>query len=139
MKFRNPKRSATILIVDDDRTVIDTLSTVLDIRGFHILEADTGNKAMDLINRYKPDLILLDLMLPGVNGLDIFNKIKSNKHLSHIPILIITAITDGSTLSDNFWKEGTQADGFITKPFDPFQLADMVESLLNLDKSEMSS
>ena len=114
------------------KTVIDTLSTVLDIRGFNILEANNGNKALELIRRHKPDMIVLDLMLPGINGLEICSRIKSDKHFANIPVLIITVVTKDSDLPDGFWCKGTGADDFVTKPFDPFSLADKVERLLKI-------
>ena len=132
MKFRTKRNPYTILIVDDEKTVIDTLSTVLDIRGFNILEANNGNKALELIRRHKPDLIVLDLMLPGINGLEICSRIKSDKHFANIPVLIITVVTKDSDLPDGFWCKGTGADDFVTKPFDPFSLADKVERLLKI-------
>jgi len=77
-----------------------------------------------------PDLIVLDVLLPGVNGLDFCKQLKAKPLYRNIPVLMITVITRESDLADGFWKIGTGADDFVTKPFDPFDLADRIERLL---------
>lgn len=125
------KKKPTVLIVDDERSVVDTLSAVLSIRGFGVLEAYSGETALQLLKEHpRPDLIVLDILLPGVNGLELCQKLKADPNLKGIPVLMITVITKDSDVADGFWRIGTGADDFVTKPFDPFVLADRIERLL---------
>ena len=125
------KKKPTILIVDDERSVVDTLSAVLSIRGFEVLEAYSGEKASQLLQEQaRPDLIVLDILLPGVNGLELCQQLKADPELKNVPVLMITVITKDSDVADGFWRIGTGADDFVTKPFDPFVLADRIERLL---------
>ena len=125
------KKKPTILIVDDERSVVDTLSAVLSIRGFEVLEAYSGEMASQLLQEQpRPDLIVLDILLPGVNGLELCQQLKADPDLKDVPVLMITVITKDSDVADGFWRIGTGADDFVTKPFDPFVLADRIERLL---------
>lgn len=130
------KPKSRILIVDDECSIVDTLSAVLSIRGFQVLEAYSGEMAQEILAnpQERPDLIVLDILLPGISGLDICKQIKSHPDTKHIPVLMITVITRDSDLADGFWKIGTGADDFVTKPFDPFDLADRIERLLALSQ-----
>jgi CheY-like chemotaxis protein len=104
---------------------------VLDIRGYQSMAAASAEKAWEVLGREAaPDLIVLDVLLPGVNGLDFCKQLKAKPLYRNIPVVIITGITRESDLADGFWKIGTGADDFVTKPFDPFDLADRIERLL---------
>jgi len=125
------KKKSTILIVDDERSVVDTLSAVLSIRGFEVLEAYSGEMATRVLQEQpRPDLIVLDILLPGVNGLEWCQQLKADPELKQVPVLMMTVITKDSDVADGFWRIGTGADDFVTKPFDPFVLADRIERLL---------
>jgi len=125
------KNELTILIVDDERSIVDTLGAVLEIRGFQVREAYSGEMARKIVEeRGCPDLIVLDILLPGVNGLDLCRQFKSDPRMKDVPVLMITVITQDSELADGFWNIGTGADDFVTKPFDPFDMADRIEHLL---------
>lgn len=121
-----------ILVMDDERTIVDTLSAVLDIRGFEVLTANNGNQAMRIIEEQRPDAAVLDVIVPGMDGLSICRRIKRDPDLQRMPVLMCTVITRDSDLPDGFWKMGCGADDFVTKPFDPFHLADRVERLLRI-------
>lgn len=125
------KKKSTVLIVDDERSIVDTLSAVLSIRGFEVLEAYSGEGARRILQEgQRPDLIVLDILLPGVNGLELCQQLKSDPEMKKVPILMITVITKDSDVADGFWRIGSGADDFVTKPFDPFVLADRIERLL---------
>jgi len=134
------KKKSTILIVDDERSVVDTLSAVLSIRGFGVLEAYSGEMAQQVLEQHpRPDLIVLDILLPGVNGLELCQQLKADPELKSVPVLMITVITKDSDVADGFWKIGSGADDFVTKPFDPFMLADRIERLLARSKGTSRS
>lgn len=130
MKQHREKHKPKILIVDDESTVTETLQVVLELRGYKILTTDNGKTALDLLFRHKPDLVILDLMLPEVDGLALLQRMRENKHLAKTPVIIITVVTQGSDLADGFWQNAVQTEGFVTKPFDPFKLADKADAVL---------
>ena len=80
-----------ILIIDDEIHILELLKLNLEIYGYEVFTTDTGNNVMSLIEKINPNIILLDLMLPGMNGIDICKKIRNNPLLNKIRILIISA------------------------------------------------
>jgi len=130
-KSAEQKKKSTILIVDDEYSIVDTLSAVLSIRGFEVLEAYSGEMARQLLDEHpRPDLIVLDILLPGVTGLELCQQLQADPERRGIPVMMITVITNESDVADGLWKIGTAADDFVSKPFDPFDLADRIERLL---------
>jgi DNA-binding response OmpR family regulator len=117
-------------VVDDENTITETLRVVLDLRGYKTLTTDNGKTALELLHRHKPDLAIVDLVLPEVDGLEILSHMREDRQLSDIPVVIITVVTQGSDLADGFWRNAIQTEGFVTKPFDPFKLADKVDAIL---------
>lgn len=115
--------------MDDDTAILETMAAVLEIRGYEVATADNGRSALSILKERRPDVAVLDILVPGIDGLTICRKIKTNPEFKAIPVLIITVITKDSDLADGFWKLGSGADDFVTKPFDPFDLADRVERL----------
>jgi CheY-like chemotaxis protein len=115
-----------ILIVDDlpDNCVL--LQTVLEIEGYQVEVADSGQAALKKIASDPPDLVLLDVMMPGMNGFEVTRYIRQNPALSMIPVLLVTGY-DESTPSDGF-KVG--ANGFIRKPIDLDCLVSQVRKFL---------
>jgi CheY-like chemotaxis protein len=121
---------ARVLIVDDEPAVIQMIGCVLEIRGYEVIGAGNGREALTKMETAPPDLIITDLVMPGMNGLDLCWKIKDDPRWSGIPIMIVTSATNDSDLADGFWKLGTPADAFVSKPFDPFEMADRVERMI---------
>ncbi|ARU45652.1 MtrAB system response regulator MtrA [Corynebacterium silvaticum] len=105
-----------ILVVDDDPAISEMLTIVLEAEDFNTVAVTDGALAVDTFNREEPDLVLLDLMLPGMNGIDICRLIRQN---STVPIVMLTAKTD--TVDVVLGLE-TGADDYITKPFKPKEL-----------------
>lgn len=118
-----------ILIVDDNVDILHTLK-----KGFEIIDetyelslVENGTKFLEQMERnQKPDLILLDIMMPGINGWDLFAKIKENSEWSTIPIVFLTAKADG--FSVGFGKKN--ADAYITKPFEINTIKETIDNLL---------
>lgn len=131
MKPSKDRHKPKVLIVDDENTVTETLQVVLTMRGYNIFTADNGNTALDLLFRHKPDLVLLDLVLPGLDGLSILKRMRENNTLAKIPVIIVTVVTRDSDLADGFWRMVAGTEGFITKPFDPFEVADRVDTIIS--------
>lgn len=113
-----------ILIVDDEQSIRLILNRMLE-KNYVILEATDGEEAIDIIKEQKPDLILMDLMMPKIDGYTACSKIKSDPATKAIPVVMLTAI--GHELNKKFAKE-MSADGYITKPFTSQELLDVLTS-----------
>ncbi|MCT2338429.1 MtrAB system response regulator MtrA [Corynebacterium sp. p3-SID1056] len=113
-----------ILVVDDDPAINEMLTIVLEAEGFDTSSVQDGAEAVEAFHTYEPDLILLDLMLPGVNGIDICREIRRT---SAVPIVMLTAKTD--TVDVVLGLE-SGADDYITKPFKPKELIARIRARL---------
>jgi DNA-binding response OmpR family regulator len=113
-----------ILLVDDDRKTVDLIKLYLDKDGYRVLVAYDGQQALQLARQRRPDLIILDLMLPGVDGLDVCRILRSE---SRVPIIMLTAKT---TEDDKLLGLDLGADDYITKPFSPRELLARVRAVL---------
>ena len=107
----------TILIVDDDHKLVDLVRQYLEREGYRVLEAYDGRQALEMARRQHPDLMILDLMLPTLDGLDVCRMLRAE---SNLPIIMLTARV---TEDDRLLGLGMGADAYITKPFD---LSDLV-------------
>jgi two-component system, OmpR family, alkaline phosphatase synthesis response regulator PhoP len=116
-----------ILIVEDDKDIIKMLEYNLKKEGFRVTTAHDGEDALDLALRQFPDLILLDLMLPGMDGLEVCKSLKNGNKTSSIPIIMLTA---KSQESDKVVGLELGADDYITKPFSPRELIARIKAVL---------
>jgi DNA-binding response OmpR family regulator len=115
----------TLMIVDDDPQLMRVLSMFFDLEGYHVIQARHGREALDLLQEYSPDLILLDLMMPEVGGEEVVRQIRANRKLSHLPVVIFTA---AETRAEELMAAG--ATYFIAKPFSLDGLRDTVEEAI---------
>ena len=116
-----------ILIVDDEKHIVELVVLSLVSEKFRILKAYTGLDALDLIYKENPDLIILDLMMPGINGFEVCKKVKENPLLKKIPVIILSAKGE---VEDKLHGLKIGADDYMTKPFDPMELEARVERLI---------
>ena len=120
----------TILIVEDSKSLREILAFTLRNRGWTVVESDNGDDALEKATTMDPDLILLDVIIPGKTGFEICSALKGDDRYRHIPILILSSITRGSGKSDEHWKQLSNADEFISKPFQAHHLLRRIEDLL---------
>jgi two-component system, OmpR family, alkaline phosphatase synthesis response regulator PhoP len=113
-----------VLVVDDDIKTVELVKLYLNRDGYRVLTAYTGTDALQMARENHPDLIVLDLMLPGMNGLDVCRTLRQE---SDIPIIMLTALT---TDDDRLTGLNTGADDYMTKPFSPRELAARVRAVL---------
>jgi two-component system alkaline phosphatase synthesis response regulator PhoP len=108
-----------ILIVDDDKSIIEIVQVYLEQAGYGVLTANNGTSAMHTLRREKPDLLILDLMLPDRDGWDITRSIRKDKRLASTPIIMLTARVEDS---DKIVGLELGADDYVTKPFNPREI-----------------
>lgn len=116
-----------ILVVDDDREVVRLIRAYLEQAGFEVLAAHDGDTAVHVIRRERPDLLLLDLMLPGKDGWAITRLVRGDPALAHIPIIMLTARVDDT---DKIVGLELGADDYVTKPYNPREVVARVRARL---------
>lgn len=122
---RSPRQK--VLIIEDDTDIRELIKFNLEQDGYAVEEAATGAEGLDRIKRRQPDLVLLDLMLPGMPGLEICRVLRSSKETSTLPILIVTA---KGTEVDKVLGLEMGADDYVVKPFSPRELIARVKAVL---------
>jgi two-component system alkaline phosphatase synthesis response regulator PhoP len=120
-----------VLVLEDDVTMRRVIVTALRREGYIVYEEENGIEGDRRIRALKPDLVLLDVMLPGKTGLDICEDLKRDPDLKKIPVLLMTCLTTESKQDDSYWRQETGADDFITKPFPIGELLRRVQRMLS--------
>src|SRR5574337_1459097 len=128
MDSERPPRPA-ILVVDDQEVNTLLVETILAPQGYEIMAASNGEQALELVAAQPPDLILLDIIMPGLDGFDVCARLKEDERTRLIPIVMVTSLSD---LLDRIRGIDVGADDFLTKPFHPAELSARVRSLLKL-------
>jgi two-component system alkaline phosphatase synthesis response regulator PhoP len=122
-----------ILIVDDSKETVRAVRVYLEREGFNVSSAGDGDSALHIIQQQQPDLIVLDLMLPDINGLEITRRLRRDARLSRIPIIMLTARVEDE---DRISGLEIGADDYITKPFNPREVAARVRSVLRRSRGD---
>jgi DNA-binding response OmpR family regulator len=117
----------TILVVDDEANIIDLATLYLEQEGYRVQSATDGAKALDVINRQPPALMVLDLMLPEIDGWEVCRRVRSGKAAPDLPIIMLTARDDDV---DKIVGLELGADDYITKPFNPRELVARVKAVM---------
>jgi two-component system, OmpR family, alkaline phosphatase synthesis response regulator PhoP len=122
-----------ILIIDDEKDIVELISYHLAKEGFSIIKAYNGEAALRLIKLHKPDLLILDLMLPGMSGIDVCKTIRNSPDTAYLPIMMVTAKYDET---DKIIGLEIGADDYITKPFSIKELVARVRAMLRRLRDE---
>jgi len=122
-----------VLVVDDDPMVTRLVRINLELEGFEVIEAWDGNTALGLIEENPPDLLLLDIMMPHMDGWEILRRLRADPDMDRLPIVLLTARVQDNDMSRG-WRMG--ADGYITKPFNPVNLADSLREVIRSTPEE---
>ncbi|MGB9698222.1 MAG: response regulator [Thermodesulfobacteriota bacterium] len=120
--------SPRILIIDDEIDLVETIRFPLELEGYQVLVAYNGEEGLHLARKEKPDLIILDLMLPKIDGYKICRFLKFDEKYKHIPIIMLTA---RSQEKDRLLGKETGADEYITKPFDLDELVNSIKKYVS--------
>lgn len=119
--------NAKILIVDDDPNSMALLAYTLELEGFQVLQAEDGAAALEMVGRQSPDLVVLDVMLPDLSGLEVCRRIRQELQLADLKVVMLSAKAENAD-QDLGMQAG--ADAYLTKPAEPDQVVKSVRELL---------
>ncbi|HET9296963.1 MAG TPA: response regulator [Candidatus Binatia bacterium] len=122
----------TIMVVDDNPDIITIVKTILEGKGYQVLSASSGQELLNLLTDQKPDLIILDIMMPEMDGLEVLGRLKAVTDTASIPVILLTAKVQYEDVLGGY-KLG--ADYYITKPFTSTQLVNGINLLLGESKN----
>jgi CheY-like chemotaxis protein len=120
-------KGPTILVVDDDPVIQKLLSVNFEMEGYRVVTANDGIEGLERVASDKPDLILLDVMMPRMDGIEVSKRLKSDPATKEIPVVLLSAKAQSSDIQSGI-EAG--ADDYVTKPFDPLELLDKVAGLI---------
>ena len=123
--MREKKR---ILCIEDDQEMIDLIRLILTRKGFELIGSLGGATGLENIQNEKPDLILLDLMMPEMDGWEVYQKIKSDETTRDIPVVVVTA--KAQSIDRVLGLQIAKVDAYISKPFSPQELLDSISAVL---------
>lgn len=121
-----PVQSPTVLVVDDDPVVVSLLRVNFEMGGFRVLTASDGPSALALARDARPDVVILDVMMPKMSGADVARELRASESTAGVPLLLLSAKAQAADIDDGL----SVADDYVTKPFDPLELLERVEALL---------
>jgi len=124
--------SKKIMVIDDEYEVADIVKKMLESEGFEVTTANSGEEALEKLEKERPDLILLDIMMPGMDGWETLKKIKSNEKFKEIPVSMLTALP--LTPDDTKDKPINSIENYIVKPFSKRVLLQKVNDILDREK-----
>ncbi len=130
-KRKNARRGATALIIDDSPTVVAALRRILRSAGYVTTDAGDAERGLAIIAEAKPDLIFLDIVLPGMNGFGALRAIRKDPSAQHIPVVMISG---NEHATEQFYANKIGADDFMKKPFSRFEVFAHIELLLDADR-----
>ncbi len=130
---KQPKR---IAYVEDEVEMIDLVRLIVGRHGYTVLGANGGREGLELVRKELPDLVLLDLMMPDIDGWDVYHQIKSDERTRNIPVIVITA--KAQDIDKILGLKVAKVEDYISKPFSPQDLVERIEKVLSAGQREVS-
>lgn len=124
----------TVVLIDDEQELVEMLTQTLELRGFEVHSANSGKPGLELVKAVRPDVIICDLMMPGMSGLEVCRQLRSDPETKDTPIVVISALGSQSDKPEEFWAAGLKSDDFISKPFETDELLGRLEYVLRKDQ-----
>ena len=115
-----------ILVIEDNHAILDVITLILESEAFHVAGLNKGADFINHVQEFKPDVIIMDIMLPDVDGRTLLKELKDIQSTRHIPVLMISARYN----ANNYTLDGVEADDFMAKPFNIDELMDKIYALL---------
>lgn len=126
-------KQATILVVDDVRIIRRLVKVNLELEGYHVVEAENGEEALKKVRARKPDLILLDVIMPFLDGFQVLKKLRDGVKTRNIPVIMLTSCAEEVDQIKS-WEMGIS--DYVTKPFNPTALINVIDRVLNESDTE---
>jgi two-component system response regulator VicR len=126
-----------VVCIEDEPEMIDLVKLILSRKGYQVVGAMGGREGLEAILREKPDLVLLDLMMPDMDGWEVYQKMKADEGAKHIPVIVVTA--KAQSIDKVLGLHIAKVDDYITKPFGPQELLESVEKVLARQTQESSA
>ncbi|NIV37891.1 MAG: response regulator [Anaerolineae bacterium] len=120
-----------VVCIEDEREMIDLVSLILGRKGFDLIGAVGGREGLEAVRRLKPDLVLLDLMMPDMDGWEVYQQIKADDKLKDTPVIVVTA--KAQSIDKVLGLHIAKVDDYVTKPFSPQELLQSVNKVLGLE------
>ena len=127
MSPTEPRTRPLVLVADDDRDILQLVSFRLERADYEVVQANDGEEALRLVKELRPDLAVLDLMMPKLNGYEVIREIRRNEETKAIPVILLTARVQEADVARGF-EAG--ADDYLKKPFSPQELRARVQAIL---------
>jgi len=124
-----------ILCIEDEQAMIDLIRLILSRRGFDVRGANSGEEGLEIIRKEHPDLILLDLMMPDMDGWEVYQKMKADEAIKNIPVIVVTA--RAQSIDKVLGLHIAKVDDYISKPFTPQELLNSVDNVLARKKERL--
>ena len=128
---------STVVCIEDEPGVIELIRLILERRGLKVVGAVSGAEGLEVVRQVKPSLVLLDLMMPGMDGWEVYRRMKADAMMKTIPVIIVTAKAEG--IDEVLAKHIAKVDDYIKKPFSLQELLQSIERVLNRKKTPLSS
>lgn len=123
-----------VVCIEDESEMIDLISLILKRQSVQVIGALGGRQGLEKIESEKPDLVLLDLKMPVINGWEVYRQMKASREMKNIPVVVLTAMT--RSLDESLDLQDGLVDDYITKPFRPRKLIESVNRVLNTEPIE---
>jgi two-component system response regulator VicR len=120
-----------VVCIEDEREMIDLVKLILGRKGFDLVGAVGGREGLETVRRLEPDLILLDLMMPDMDGWEVYQQIKADDRLKDTPVIVVTA--KAQSIDKVLGLHIAKVDDYVTKPFSPQELLQSVNKVLGLE------
>ncbi len=126
MNENNKKR---LVYIEDEQEMIDLVRLILTRKGFDVIGANGGREGLDTVRKEKPDLVLLDLMMPDLDGWEVYQQMKADESTRSIPVIVVTA--KAQSIDKVLGLHIAKVEDYISKPFSPQELIESVEKVLS--------
>jgi DNA-binding response OmpR family regulator len=123
----------TILVVDDDPVIQKLLAVNFEMEGYRVVTAGDGVEGIERVHRDRPDLVLLDVMMPRMDGIEVVRSLKADKATAGIPVILLSAKAQSTDINGGL---DAGADDYVTKPFDPLELLEKVAALIGTPEGD---
>jgi len=120
-----------VICIEDEPEMIDLVQLILGRKGFDLVGAVGGREGLETVRRLKPDLVLLDLMMPDMDGWEVYQQMKADEELKSIPVIVVTA--KAQSIDKVLGLHIAKVDDYVTKPFGPQELLQSVNKVLGLE------